>query len=289
MPASRDSRPVGTVAILGVGLIGGSLGMALRKSRTADSVVGWDTDVLAISAALSREAVDRLSDTAEDAVSQADLVVLAPPTESIIPLLSSIAGALSPRAVVTDVGSVKARVVKEAEQILSGRFVGGHPMAGVEESGIAAASPTLFEGAAWILTPTKATDASALDCVSRVMEAIGARPRICEPAKHDQIVAAISHLPHLVAYGLADAAGRHISDEWLDLIAGSFRDGSRVALSNPGRWAEILLENRVATAEALDTFIAWAISARDALRSGSGDVLEPLLSGAHQARKRFPR
>ena len=227
--------------------------------------------------------------TAEEAVSCAELIVLAPPTESIIPLLKSLAPAISNAAVVTDVGSAKSRIVSEAEQILGARFVGGHPMAGLEESGIAAASATLFQGAAWILTPTEMTSATALQAVESLVTRMGARPRRCDPATHDRIVAFISHLPHLLAYGLADSAGKHVAEEWADLVAGSYRDGARVALSNPAKWVEILLDNRDAAGDALDSFITWAGEARDALRTADREALTRLLADAHQARKRFPR
>ena len=277
------------VAILGVGLIGGSIGLALRARRAAESVVGWDADALTNAIALERKAVDGFTATANEAVAQADLVVLAAPTESIVPLLASIVQSLPERAVVTDVGSAKARIIAEAEPLLPGRFVGGHPMAGLEESGINSASSKLFEGAAWILTPTDSTDPPALGMVTEVVTAVGARPRICDPEIHDQIVAAISHLPHLLAYGLSEAAGRHVSELWVDLIAGSFRDGSRVALSNPARWAEILMDNRTAAGEALDTFSAWLAQVRSALQADDVAALTQILNDAHQARKRFPR
>ncbi len=288
-PETRDPKTVRKVAILGVGLIGGSLGMALRANGVADSVIGWDADVLTNAAAIERTAVDSMTDSAEEAVAGADLIVLAPPTESIIPLLTFISSTIPKSAVVTDVGSAKGRIVMEAEQILGGQFVGGHPMAGLEESGITAASSTLFQGAAWILTPTNRTSEQALQTVQSIVSGIGARPRLCDPKTHDQLVAFISHLPHLLAYGLADCAGRHVTEEWADLIAGSYRDGARVALSNPSKWVEILLDNREAAGEALDSFITWAGKAREALRIEDRDTLTQLLADAHHARKRFPR
>ena len=289
MPESETYRPFRRVAILGVGLIGGSLGMALRANGAAESVIGWDTDLLTNRSAKELDAVDSFTETAEEAVADADLIVLAPPTESIIPLLKSVSPSIPKSAVVTDVGSAKARIVSEAEQILGGRYLGGHPMAGLEESGITAASPTLFQGAAWILTPTGMTSEATLDSVNSVVTRIGARPRICDPATHDRVVSFISHLPHLLAYGLADSAGNHVAEEWTDLVAGSYRDGARVALSNPSKWVEILLENRDAAGDALDSFLTWAGEARNALRTADRDGLTRLLADAHQARKRFPR
>jgi prephenate dehydrogenase len=275
------------VAILGTGLIGGSLGMAIRANHAASAVIGWDCDVATGAMALERGAADQLADSAEEAVSNAEVVFLAPPIEVIIPLLRAIEPALPSTTVVTDVGSAKERIVFEAHATIGGRFVGGHPMAGHEEFGIAWASPTLFQEAAWVLTPVPHTDPAALDVVARLVESIGARPRVCAPKTHDSLIAFLSHLPHLLAYGLADSAGHGVPDEWTDLAAGSFRDGARVALSDPERWVEILLDNREATVQSLDAFLAWASQAKNALANGDRGRLVDLLRAAHQGRRRF--
>ena len=277
------------IAILGTGLIGGSIGLSLRKRHAAESVAGWDPSLDALESAVERGAIEAAADSAAEAVRGAQVVFLASPIETVIPLLESVAPSLPARAAVTDVGSAKARIVEQAEGILGGRFVGGHPMAGHEESGIAFADSEMFEGAAWILTPTPRTDSEALTAVRDVIVQVGARPRECDPETHDRSVAFISHLPHLAAYGLADSASRAVSSEWVDSIAGSFRDGTRVALSDAGRWTEILLQNRTAVTESLDLFIDWANRVRDALAEPDKVRVGELLQDAHAARKRFPR
>jgi prephenate dehydrogenase len=284
---THDSR-LGTVAILGIGLIGGSLGMALRARGAAKEVIGWNRRAAGAALALERGAVDRTAQTPEEAVRKADLIVLGVPVEVTAPLARQIAPHRKPGAVVTDAGSAKARLVAEVEAILSGRFVGGHPMAGSEETGVAAASPDLFENAVWILTPTPQTDPSALETVARMAAAVGAIPRRCDPALHDRLVAGLSHLPHLLAYGLAQTAAGRVDDEWTDLAAGSFRDGTRVAKSDPALWTGILLDNRESVVEALDGFTEWAGKARVALETGDAGALAELLARAREARKRFP-
>lgn len=277
------------VAILGVGLIGGSIGMAMRERGWAESVTGWDPDEYVRHSPAAKTALDSMADSAELALHDADLVFLAPPIEAILPLLDSATEAIPETAVVSDVGSAKTRIVAEAERILGGRFVGGHPMAGHEEFGLDHARASLFQGAAWVLTPTAQTDPESVHVLESAIAAMGARPRICDPETHDRAIAYVSHLPHVLAFGLADAAGTAVRDESTDLIAGSFRDGARVSLSDPYRWTEIILENRLHTSKALDDFIAWAEKARSALTNNDREALSELLAAAHRARTRFPR
>jgi prephenate dehydrogenase len=276
------------VAILGVGLIGGSLGLALRGSGFAGEVAGWDIDEAVSNAGLQRGALDAVSGNPEDAVQDADLIILAVPISATIPLLMTVVPFLTDDAVVTDVGGTKARIVREAEAIIGGRFVGGHPMAGSEVSGISAASADLFEGAAWIITLTEETRRNNFNVVEEIVRTIKAIPRTCTPEEHDALVASLSHLPHLLAYGLTQTVSDSVPAEWGDLAAGSFRDGTRVAKSNPKAWAEILLDNRDSVLKALDQNITWTAKARAALESGDLSSLTQLLEQAHLARKRFP-
>jgi len=280
---------LGTVAILGLGLMGGSLGLALRARGAAREVVGWARRQATLDAALACGAIDRAFADLHEAVAEADVVVLAVTVAAILPLLEQIAPACKPDAAITDVGSAKARIVREAEEIAGGRFVGGHPMAGSEQAGIAAASADLYQNAAWVLTPTPQTDLNALERIEQMARSVGAVPRRCNPTKHDQLVASLSHLPHLLAYGLAQTAGFHVEDEWVDLAAGSFRDGTRVSKSDPVLWTEILLDNRAAVLQSLDDFDGWLARARAALLEGDAAALAELLSAAHGARKRFPK
>ncbi len=280
---------LGQVAILGVGLIGGSLGQVLCAVHAAESVVGWDPDEATLQTAIAETAIHRAAATPEEAAFESSLVVIAAPLEAITALLRQVAPHLGDGAVVTDVGSAKARVVREAEALVGGCFVGGHPMAGSEYSGIGASSVDLFDAAPWVLTPTARTDPAALRAVQQMAVCAGASPRLCDPETHDAIIAYLSHLPHLLAYGLTKTAADGVAPEWADLMAGSFRDGTRVANSDPQRWTDIILDNRAAALIALDRFIAWAQDARDRVDRADAGALAGLLAEAHQARARFPR
>jgi prephenate dehydrogenase len=279
------------VAILGLGLIGGSLGMALKRSGFASEVAGWDagweTRPASRAVCLERGAVDEAADSPEAAVAGADLVVLAVPVDAVIPLLDRVAPHLEPYAVVTDVGSTKERIVREAEARIAGRFVGGHPMAGSERSGIEAAAADLFEGAPWITCPTNETGRKALGLVERMAAAVGAAPRPCPPGLHDDVAAALSHLPHVLAFGLADTAAARVSGTLRTLAAGSFRDGTRVAQSDPALWTSILVDNAEPVMESLDQFLSWATVLRRAIAAADRESVHRLLAQAHESRAEF--
>jgi prephenate dehydrogenase len=285
----NDGETLGTVAIIGLGLIGGSIGLALRQWRAADRVIGWDTDASTLQAAVVSGALDEGAETTGHCVHGADIVVLAAPVSATISLLHAVKPYLTSDCVVTDVGSTKRRIVEEAEEILPGRFVGGHPMAGSEKSGLIFASPTLFDGAVWALTPSDNTEGTAYETAERLVRLVGAHPHRCSPDDHDRAVAFVSHLPHLLAYGLAQVSGEDVPEELRQLAAGSFRDGTRVAQSDPAFWAEILLDNPGPVLEALGAFASWTDRARKAIEAGDHDTLSALLDEARRARGRFPR
>jgi prephenate dehydrogenase len=234
------------LGLVGVGLIGGSIGMAAR--RAGWEVVGVDAaDVLERAVRLG--AVDRAGDLA--AVGSTDLVVLAAPVSRIPELLR----ALAPTdAVVTDVGSAKAAIVRSAAGAGIRRFVGGHPMAGSQLGGVANASPDLLRGARYLLTPTGDTLPDAYALVTQfVRDDLGATPTAVDPERHDLLVAALSHLPHLLAVALLQVASG-ISPDALALAGPSFRDLTRVGAASPALWADILAENADAVREVLGSF-----------------------------------
>lgn len=279
---------LGTVAILGLGLMGGSLGMALRSRGGAEKVIGWNRSASVLPVAKKMGAIDQVSPDPREAVAEADLVVLAVPVRVVASLAETILPALKPDCVVTDVGSVKARLAAETEAILGGRYVGGHPMTGSEASGIEKANGKLYERAAWVLTPTPVTCPQALERVTQLVVSVGAVPYQCSPEKHDRIVASLSHLPHILAYGLAHTAGKQVEPEWGVIAAGSFRDGARVAKSDPALWSDILSDNRVAVLESLDEFLAWVGQVRAALVQDDAETLREMITRAHEARNQFP-
>ena len=281
-----SAMPPRSVAILGLGLIGGSIAYSLRDAGCR--LVGYDTNADAVQLALSEQAINAAAPSPAAAADGADLIVIAAPVNAVVPLLVSALPSISSTAVVTDAGSVKSRIVRECDELLPGRFVGGHPMAGSESAGFASARAGLFAGAPWVLTLVEHTSASAVEAVGWLLEAVGATPWFCDPAAHDRIVAAVSHLPHLLAYGLAQVASDRVDDPWTSLVAGSFRDGTRVAKSLPEAWSVILADNRQEVAAALDAFIEWASSVRRLLDRGGESGLCEALAAANAARTRFP-
>jgi prephenate dehydrogenase len=233
-----------TLGIIGVGLIGGSVGLAARDSGWY--VLGVDTPQVLHNAAHSG-AIHRASTIKE--VREADLIVVAAPISKVTDLL----GDLTPTgALITDVASAKSAIVRKA-QSLKLRFVGGHPMAGSQLSGVANASSKLFEGARYFLTPTERTDPEDYRQVSGFVRELGAVPTAVDPNKHDLLMAALSHLPHLMAAALLKVAS-DISPEALSFAGPSFRDLTRVGASNPELWSDILAENAPALGEALGAF-----------------------------------
>lgn len=222
-------------AVLGTGLIGASIGIGLRGLGWV--VVGWDPDEAAAGGAVKCGAVDRLAVSFDEAMIDADLIVLAGPPVAIEEQLRT----LKTESLVTDVAGVKAPMVAAGRHLT--RFVGGHPMAGRESSGPAGASGSLFRGATWVLTTDHAISAD-VEILARLVADLGAIPVVMDAADHDEAVAAISHLPQVVASALVNRVARHPTA--LDLAAGGFRDITRIALSDPGWWTDVLVENRTA-------------------------------------------
>ena len=261
-----------TLAIVGVGLVGGSVGLAAKQA-------GWD-EVLGVdgSAVLERAAdlgaIDRASTIKE--ARDADLVVLAAPISKVARLL----GELAPTdALVTDVASAKTKIVAAAEAAGLPRFVGGHPMAGSQLAGVANAKAELFKNARYFLTPTDNTDPDDYREVSGFVRELGAVPTAVDPEKHDLLMAAVSHLPHLMAVALLKVAS-DISPEALSFAGQSFRDLTRVGASNPGLWSDILAENAPALGEALGAFagamaqLGSEISSREKVENRFHDARE---------------
>ena len=238
------------LAIVGTGLIGGSIGLAARAA--GDEVVGFDLDGRALEEAVVRGAVTAAAASAGEAVTGADLVVLATPVDVISRLCSEVAEAVAPGAAVTDVGSAKEAVVASGAAAFGPRFVGGHPMAGSERHGIEAADPQLFQDAWWILTPTPETSSDAYAAVTELVGTVGARPVALEPGVHDALVARLSHVPQLAASAIVEvAAAAGDRESLLGLAGNGFRDVTRIAASDPGLWVAILRTNSRSVLEAL--------------------------------------
>lgn len=273
------------IAILGTGLIGGSVGLSLTRAGVAEEILLWDPDGSAVSTALTRGAGTAIAPDAATATAGADLVLVAAPVDAIVELLPKVAEAALPGTVVSDVGSSKAAIAAVGESLLGGMFVGGHPMAGSERHGITAATPDLFEGASWILTPAASTSADVYGRITDLVVAVGAQPVALPVEIHDTLLAQISHLPQLVASLLVDLAAEGASTQTLlPLAGGGFRDVTRIAGSSPAMWLPILKTNRKAIVEALGGFggrverlIRW-------LDAAEWDEIESFLTTARAAR-----
>lgn len=279
------------VAIIGAGLIGGSLGMVLKGRGLADCVVGVGRRIENLKAAVELGAIDRYVSDAQEGVRDADLVVLATPVDTYERQLRDWGGSLAPGAIVTDVGSVKGPLVARAEELVPEgvRFVGGHPIAGREKTGVAAGSPDLFHGARCILTPTRRTDPQALQAVRELWETAGSIVLTMDPMVHDRVLGAVSHLPHVAAFALMTAldevrAGLAPELDLLSYAGGGLRDTTRIAASSPEMWRDIFLWNRDNLLHLIEVYEAHLRRLKQLISDSDGAGIEKELERARQAR-----
>jgi prephenate dehydrogenase len=273
------------VAILGTGLIGGSIGLGLAASDPRTEVVGYDPDGVAADAALRSGAVTRVAGDPAEAAHGASAVFLAGPVDATEGLLGALGGGVDDGAVVTDVGSAKASVVAAGEKAFGPSFVGGHPMAGSERHGVDAAAADLFADAWWILTPTRRTAPEAYARVAELVGRLGAKPVAVSPSRHDSLVARLSHVPQLTASALVDlAAGAGDREALLGLAAGGFRDVTRIAASSPDLWVTILRSNKSSILDALGTLNRKLTSVAGAIERDEWDEVREWLAGARNNR-----
>lgn len=286
-----------TLAIIGVGLIGGSLARAAKAGGSVSRVVGFGRGASNLQDALRLQIIDEIAVSAAAAVKDADIVVLAIPVAATETVLRSIAPALKPDAVVTDVGSVKQAVMAAASRALGAhcvRFVPAHPIAGTEDSGAAASRADLFRDKRVIFTPDDDTDTAALERVATLWRKAGAEVLTMDAAQHDRVFARTSHLPHLLAYQLVDLLA-HTYEPVLpaatpsvfDFAASGFRDFTRIASSDPAMWRDICLHNRDAILNALDQYRAGLEELRAAIARGDGEHLFKLFGDAKHVRDRY--
>ena len=282
------------VAIIGVGLIGGSLGMVLKRRRLADAVIGVGRRVENLQTAVALGAIDRYVADPAEAVRSADLVVVATPVDTYEGHLASWGGLLPEGAIVTDVGSVKGVLVERTEALLPAhaRFVGAHPIAGREKTGVAAGSVDLFRGARCILTPTARTNADAMTRVRNLWEEAGSIVSTMDPHVHDRVLGAVSHLPHVAAFALMNALigvrGAVVPE--LDLLSyagGGLRDTTRIAASSPEMWRDIFLWNRDNLLMMIDGYQDALSTLRRLIASGDGPGIEKELERAKAAREQL--
>ena len=260
------------IAVLGVGLIGGSIGLAARARLDAE-VAGFDPDRELLDRATELGAIDAAHDSVASAVQDAELVFCAAPVLALPGLAAEALDAAGEDCAVTDVGSVKRDVIAALGS--DSRFIGGHPLAGAETSGVESARADLFEGARWYLTPTSKTGGLLYDRVQRAIADIGARPQAIEAETHDRLMASISHLPHVMANVLVTQAATALSEEaeHLPEVGPSFRDATRVAGANPAVWGDIFAGNREAVAAEIDAAVARLTEAAELIRSGEREAV----------------
>jgi prephenate dehydrogenase len=276
------------VTIVGLGLMGGSLAGALKAKGACQEVIGVARRAETTALAVERGLVDRASTGLAPAVAEADAVVLATPVRAIIELLPQVGQLVKPGCLVMDLGSTKSAIV-EAMSALPEHVqpVGGHPMCGKETSGLAAAEPNLYQGRVFVLTPLDRTDTGALDLARELVEVIGARPLVMGAERHDRLVAAVSHLPYLMACGLvrtAEELAREEEDLW-QLAASGFRDSSRLAASGEDMMLDILLTNREAVLEALGTYEVQLRNLARFLETGDEKGLQGALHAIRMRRR----
>lgn len=280
------------VAIIGLGLIGGSLGLALLQGGLAREVIGYDRDPGATAEALNIGAINCQAYDPYEAVTSAEIVILAVPVGILGSLAREIAPALSSGAIVTDTGSVKEPIVRELEGIFQPRafYVGGHPMAGSEQAGIDAADPYLLENAVYVLTPTPATSAMALKRLTGLLGAMGSKVITLNPGEHDLIVAGVSHLPHLLAVSLMQTAGELAREHPLTLMlaAGGFRDTTRIAGGEAVMWRDIFLYNRPALFKLLESWRCQLDTLIEMLTRSDEKGLEKYIQRARELRAQVP-
>ncbi len=274
------------IAVLGVGLIGGSIGLAARRRLDAD-VVGYGRTPATLERAVEIGAIDRPAGSIGEACDGADLVFCAGPVGALPAQAREALAASGPETVVTDVGSTKGELVDALGD--DGRFIGGHPLAGAETAGVENARADLFEGARWYLTPTDRSSGLLYDRLQRTVSALGARPQAIDRAAHDRLMATISHLPHVVANVLAAEAAAELTrdSERLPEVGPSFRDTTRVAGSNPAIWADIFASNSNAVADSVESVARRLGEAAALIRGGDHDAVAAWHAAAGGDRRRL--
>ena len=291
---TQDAARIGKLVVVGVGLVGGSFALALRAAGRVETVVGIGRGRANLELARSRGIIDRAVSGDDDwtaELADADVVLLATPVAQFAALFAALAGRLSPRTIVTDAGSTKQNVIAEARRHLGAalpRFVPGHPIAGTEHTGAAAAFATLFRERNVVLTPVPETDPAAVARVADLWSACGGDVRMLDPEVHDRIFAAVSHLPHVLAFALVDLlAARPDAAEVFRYAASGFRDFTRIAAGSPEMWRDISLANREALIGEIDAYRAELDHVAALIAAGDGAALEAVFARASIARREW--
>ena len=279
------------LAIIGVGLIGGSLARALKGKEACKTVAGYGRKIENLQAAVELGVIDEYSDKLPDVVSNANIIVIATPLSTYPDLLQTIADNTEPGTLITDVGSVKGSVVSAARSVLGERvadFIPGHPIAGTEESGVRASFAELFHDHLVILTPLEENRQEDIELVSKMWQQCGASVVELQADYHDQVLAATSHLPHVLAYALVDTlAGMSEQEDIFRFSAGGFRDFTRIASSNPGMWADICLANELNLLDMIEEYKIHLDEIAELLNTGDKQGLQQLFNKLKLTRDKY--
>ncbi len=272
-------KPFNKVAIIGVGLIGGSIALALKKNRLAKKIVGVARHKKSLLLAKKIGAIDEGSQSI-NIIKGSDLVILAAPVNTILKAAQKISKITSPRAIVSDVGSTKALIVSRLEKFFP-NFVGGHPLAGSEKRGVINAHPEIFKGSFCILTPTKSTDPGALNRIRALWHQLGAKVILMSAQKHDEILSFVSHLPHVAAFSLV----KSVPDKFLKFASTGFKDTTRIAASESEIWSDILLSNQKNALKTISLFQGSLLKIKTAIQKNNRAQLASILNKARIKRQ----
>ena len=279
----------GKMTIIGVGLLGASLAKACKERDLVEEVVGYGRNRENLEKARALKIIDHCPADLAEAVKDADLIVLCTPVTTIIPLIQNMIASIRPGALITDVGSVKEPIVKEAEKLVPKGvfFVGSHPIAGGENSGLEASTANLYQGAKCIVTPTDKTNNSALEKISALWQAVGMQIINLSAEEHDFVFGAVSHLPHIVVYALMNTLGalRTQDDREVTAFSGAgLKDITRIASSDPVMWRDICLSNRNHSLDLIDRFQNKLDEIRSTIEKGDGEALKEEFMAANKYR-----
>ncbi|MFN3739941.1 MAG: prephenate dehydrogenase [Thermodesulfovibrionales bacterium] len=275
-------------SIIGVGLIGASLGLAIRKKGLCEKIYGFGRNERNLLRAKEKGIIDSYSLDLKEVCEDSDLIVLSTPVGVFLEMVKNISPFLKKGSIIIDVGSVKGRLVYEIESLMpEGVFyIGTHPIAGSDKSGIDDARAELFEGARCIITPTDRTDRNSLERISQLWKNIGCHVELMDPYRHDEIYGAVSHLPHIIAYSLVNTIGE-INDEFIKYSGQGFKDATRIALSSPELWRDIVVYNRENLLRFLEVFRAEIEKIDEYLKNNKAEAIRENFQKARQLRERI--
>ncbi len=277
-------------AIIGVGLMGGSLAKALQKHGLSKSIIGWDLNKSSLQIARDKGIIDRAATNIKDAITSSDLIIIAIPTAAITDMLNKINPHVSPRAIIMDLGSTKGKIVKAAKNIFTDHpqpcFIGGHPIAGSEKSGVKYSKADLFTDAPFVLTPLPATPETQLNRIKSLVTALGAQCWVLKPQEHDRFLAWISHLPQLAATTLMKTiAEQKNADEALKLAGSGLKDTTRIAASSSAIWQDIIFTNQENITAILQDYIAELKNLQDIIKNSQVEEFSQLMEEAARSRR----